>query len=633
VIDNNLLYPGTPSMLQPSGSGAVKSDPSPANRNSELPPPAAGLPQPVAAPTAPVAPVLGNGTINGTTTYGHEPWGSTPNAQFLAPSVMSLMGMDTSGAQPGMLFNTQTQRWEIPPPEWAAMGGAHAGSFDNPAATAEKVTTHINSVLDGTHPALKAGAAGTTGSTTQPTAGAPGVQPGANGAYGTYGNLHSRNGATLNTAGLPDWLASQYQDTVNVDEGGTQSNFYNTNENPWGGFKGQDGQYYVQVGDPSGHGGDGGVLDPSKVTYDPNLGYITAASNLRDQPTGGVNYGMLAAVLGAGALGTVAGLGAEAAAGGAAEGAAGGSALAPLTGVTLAPETPIGAVGTVGGAGGAVGAAGSGAAAGATPAGTGAAGAGAAGTGAAGAGAGAGAAGAGSGIGAILNPAARILAPAIIGQVLHPSGGGSGHPSTGGTGTGTGSSGSPGTSNAYDALGQSLIDNKPLSDAARATLLNHGKPTDDQTSAINAGLAEQRRIGQEQILQASANSGQGGADSMVVQDKMRAFDTQLETQRQELMQKQAESNTSNALQELGYVSKEALAYAELQFREDESMQQLYMGLFDALGKLYGTTPGTTGNNTKVPGVPTPDPKPDPEGDPDPNDGIPTDPNGELQFDP
>lgn len=219
--------------------------------------------------------------------------------------------------------------------------------------------------------------------------------------------------------------------------------------------------------------------------------------------------------------------------------------------------------------------------------------------------------------------------------MLHPSGGGAGHPSTGlpgGSGTGSGASG--GTSNAYDALGQSLIDNKPLSDAARATLLNHGKPTDDQTSAINSGLAEQRRIGQEQILQASANSGQGGADSMVVQDKMRAFDTQLETQRQELMQKQAESNTSNALQELGYVSKEALAYAELQFREDESMQALYMGIFDSLGKFFGGDGSSGGGGTSLwdrifGGTPSGSQTP---GDPNPN-NFPTDPNGNLAFDP
>jgi hypothetical protein len=492
-------------------------------------------------------------------------------------------------------------------------------------------------VLDGTHPALKAGAAGTTGSTTQPTAGAPGVQPGANGAYGTYGNLHSRNGATLNTAGLPDWLASQYQDTVNVDEGGTQSNFYSTNENPWGGFKGQDGQYYVQVGDPSGHGGDGGVLDPSKVTYDPNLGFITAASNLRDQPTGGVDYGMLAAVLGAGALGTVAGLGAEAAAGGAAEGAAGGSALAPLTGVTLAPETPIGAVGTVGGAGGAVGAAGSGAAAGATPAGTGAAGR---------------CRGDRSGRrwcwGGRRRSGQRYRRDPEPGRA-HPRAGdhrSSASPERRRLGSSVhrrhrdrhGLLRLAGTSNAYDALGQSLIDNKPLSDDARATLLNHGKPTDDADLRHQCRHRRTAPRGQEQILQASINSGQGGADSMVVQDKMRAFDTQLETQRQELMQKQAESNTSTALQELGYVSKEALGVRRAAVPRGRGMQQLYRALFDALGiscRRCARRERPERQRDQAAGPPEPDDNqtPDEHHRRKRHSHRPTRWNGELQFDP
>jgi hypothetical protein len=182
--------------------------------------------------------------------------------------------------------------------------------------------------------------------------------------FGTIGDLNKLRGSSKPT-GLPQWLLDQMSANTSVDEGGGQRTEYSFNQNPLGGFKGKDGKYYVQVGNNK-------LKDPSKVVSDPEMGDITEASNVNDLLPDGINYAMLAAVLGAGALGTVAGLGAEAgggaaaAGGGAAEGAAGaggaaagGSGLTPLTGVTLAPETAIGTLGEVGGgaaaAGGAAG--------------------------------------------------------------------------------------------------------------------------------------------------------------------------------------------------------------------------------------------------------------------------------------
>lgn len=46
---------------------------------------------------------------------------------FLSPITMAMQGMDTSGAGPGMKWNTGTQKWEVPPADWGALGGGRAG--------------------------------------------------------------------------------------------------------------------------------------------------------------------------------------------------------------------------------------------------------------------------------------------------------------------------------------------------------------------------------------------------------------------------------------------------------------------------------------------------------------------------
>jgi hypothetical protein len=130
--------------------------------------------------------------------------------------------------------------------------------------------------------------------------------------YGSWGNLARFRGQTQqDTSGLPDFIAQQITDDVKVDEGGTQTHNYDFHDKPWSGYQGEDGKYYVQLGDPStwrGGDEDAGVKDRSKVVYDPNAGWITTADNLTATGIGGVDWRMVAAVVGAGAIGTIAGL-------------------------------------------------------------------------------------------------------------------------------------------------------------------------------------------------------------------------------------------------------------------------------------------------------------------------------------
>jgi hypothetical protein len=158
--------------------------------------------------------------------------------------------------------------------------------------------------------------------------------------FGKVGDLNKYRGSAKPT-GLPQWLLDQMSANTRVDEGGGQSTEYSFNDNPYGGFKGQDGKYHVQVGQNK-------LKDPSRVTVDPDLGEITDPDNVIDIKPEGINYAMLAAALTAGAGGAALGLGE---AGGLGAAAAGAGELAPLTGVTLAPETAIGALGEYGGAG------------------------------------------------------------------------------------------------------------------------------------------------------------------------------------------------------------------------------------------------------------------------------------------
>jgi hypothetical protein len=254
---------------------------------------------------------------------------------------------------------SQNHQWEPSPaatPAQPSAGPAPQSSAMTPQAQPQSQNAAARSPQIAALASMLRGNASTPSQETPAPAAASAATPTGD-PFGTWGNLNSMIGTTKpDTSKLPPEIAAQLQDEVRVDEGGTQSHNYNFNENPWGGFKDSDGKYWVQVGDPnSNKAGDGGIKDKSKVVYKPGAGYVTTPDNLNDQGIGGIDWRMVAAVVGAGALGGAAGLGADAAggaAGGASEAAAG-SGLAPLQGVTLAPETSIGTVGDVGSLGGA----------------------------------------------------------------------------------------------------------------------------------------------------------------------------------------------------------------------------------------------------------------------------------------
>lgn len=190
--------------------------------------------------------------------------------------------------------------------------------------------------------------------------------------FGTAGDVHAQAGDANWLATLPPWLQKQVRQ-VQYNTGGDggqmasrwvagDSGGFGTGDQDSGGFiRDEKGNQVYQLGDWDGTGvGHGGftVTDPKQIRHDPVLGDVVDPQYIKSVKKLGPNYAMLAAVLGAGALGTFAGLGAEAAGGaaagtGAAEGAAGaaagGSGLTPLTGVTLAPEASFLPMGEIGG--------------------------------------------------------------------------------------------------------------------------------------------------------------------------------------------------------------------------------------------------------------------------------------------
>lgn len=150
--------------------------------------------------------------------------------------------------------------------------------------------------------------------------------------YGSYGQLSSlvTNGgvgvagnAPNPGAGLPSWLSSQFSQrtTSSGGDGGqdvTSWGFGDANSI----FTGQDGKQLVQVGDPRkmlnepGRTGDW-LKDPSKVTYDPKLGFVTDPNNIGSKSSS--DRGMMFAgglIAGGGLLDAAGLLGAGAEAGG-----------------------------------------------------------------------------------------------------------------------------------------------------------------------------------------------------------------------------------------------------------------------------------------------------------------------------
>ena len=139
--------------------------------------------------------------------------------------------------------------------------------------------------------------------------------------------------------------------------------------------------------------------------------------------------------------------------------------------------------------------------------------------------------------------------------------------------------------------------NGPLADQARNTLTNQGAPTPDQMSVIDATIEQQRKQGEEAIKQSAINAGQGGSSSMVTQDKIRAFGEQLATMRMQLIQKQAEQNVLQAMQELGMVTQEQFQLAQLELQQDNAAQQRAASIMQSLGWLWSGASGKTTSTT------------------------------------
>lgn len=130
-----------------------------------------------------------------------------------------------------------------------------------------------------------------------------------------------------------------------------------------------------------------------------------------------------------------------------------------------------------------------------------------------------------------------------------------------------------------------------LSDDATNTIRNHGAPTADQKSSIDATIEQQWKVGVEQIRQAAANSGMGSQNNMVVQDKLRSFRQKLETQRQQLYMKQAEDNMKNALAELGIFTQGQQLLINTELRQDDQAQQRAQSIAQSLSFLYSLEGG------------------------------------------
>lgn len=110
-----------------------------------------------------------------------------------------------------------------------------------------------------------------------------------------------------------------------------------------------------------------------------------------------------------------------------------------------------------------------------------------------------------------------------------------------------------------------------------------------QKASIDATIAQQQRLGEEGIMQAAANLGEGGKDSQIVQDKIRALRRDLETQRQNMYAQAQQQNVSNATAELTGSNQTLMAIAQMQMGEDSGAQQTANTTARLAGQLAGMT--------------------------------------------
>jgi hypothetical protein len=128
--------------------------------------------------------------------------------------------------------------------------------------------------------------------------------------------------------------------------------------------------------------------------------------------------------------------------------------------------------------------------------------------------------------------------------------------------------------------------NPAVTEQTTQDILSHGAPTPDQMKLINDSIDQLSRQSREAILQASANSGQGGENSMLVQDKLGKLNQDLALLKETMIQKQAAENVGNALKELGILSQSQLGLAQLMMTQNTQAQQTAAGIMESIMYLY-----------------------------------------------
>jgi hypothetical protein len=131
--------------------------------------------------------------------------------------------------------------------------------------------------------------------------------------------------------------------------------------------------------------------------------------------------------------------------------------------------------------------------------------------------------------------------------------------------------------------------NQALNQQAQADLLDRGKPSGDQLQVINDSISQLERESTERIMQASANSGQGGSNSMLVQDKINKLHSDLALLKEQMILKQTNDNIKNALSEIGLLSNAQLALAQMAVNQSTQAQQTAMGIMQSIAWLWANS--------------------------------------------
>lgn len=135
----------------------------------------------------------------------------------------------------------------------------------------------------------------------------------------------------------------------------------------------------------------------------------------------------------------------------------------------------------------------------------------------------------------------------------------------------------------------------PASAQAQTMLASGGQGSPlwgQQKSAIDAQIDQQIQNFSRAVQQNAQNSGQGGANSMVVQSQIAEVTKQLEAQRQSMYMAAQQQNVNNAVAELTGANQTLMALANLQFQEDQQAQQLARNVGLVTGNLASLWPSS-----------------------------------------